>query len=101
MRTCHKCNRALPIGASFYHLRISIQQGFDGVIEPGLAEDLKSLVSKIERQTAGVPERLLEDEVHREFAYVLCPRCREKYCANPLGLPLDIRHIPKKASDLG
>ncbi len=101
MRHCHKCNRALPLGASFYHVRISVQQGFDGVIEPGPAVDLRALASRIESQTAGVPEQLLEDEVHKEYAFVLCPRCREKFCANPLDLPLDIRHIPKKASDLG
>lgn len=101
MRHCHKCNRALPIGASFYHLRISVEQGFDGVIEAGPAEELKTLMAKIDRQTSGVPEQLLEDEVHKEYAFVLCPRCREKFCANPLNLPLDIRHIPKKTSDLG
>lgn len=89
------------MGASFYHLRISVQQGFDGVIQTRPSEDLKSLMAKIERQTAGVPEQLLEDEIHKEFDFVLCPRCREKFCANPLDLPLDIRHIPKKTSDLG
>lgn len=88
------------MGASFYHLRISVQQGFDGVVEPGPSGDLKSLMAKIEKQTAGVPEQLLEDEVHKEFSFVLCPRCREKFCANPLDLPLDIRHIPKRTSDL-
>jgi hypothetical protein len=88
------------MGASFYHLRISVQQGFDGVVQPGPSGDLKSLMAKIEKQTAGVPEQLLEDEVHKEFSFVLCPRCREKFCANPLDLPLDIRHIPKRTSDL-
>ncbi|HBE73054.1 MAG TPA: hypothetical protein DDW31_03025 [candidate division Zixibacteria bacterium] len=89
------------MGASFYHLRISVQQGFDGVVQPGASGDLKALMAKIEQQTAGVPEQLLEDEVHKEFSFVLCPRCREKFCANPLDLPLDIRHIPKRTSDLG
>lgn len=101
MRRCHKCSRALPIGAAFYHLRISVQQGFDGVVPAEPSGDLRSLMAKIEQQTAGVPEQLLEDEVHKEFDFVLCPRCREKYCANPLNLPLDTSQIPKKASDLG
>ena len=101
MRRCHKCGRALPLGAPFYHLKISVQQGFDGVVPSGPAEDLKTMMARIEQQTAGVPEQLLEDEVHKEFSFVLCPRCREKYCANPLDLPLDSRQIPKKASDLG
>ena len=35
------------------------------------------------------PEDLLEEEVYKEFDFILCPRCKEIYCANPLHLPLD------------
>lgn len=101
MRHCHKCGRALPLGANFYQLKICIQQGFDGVIEEKPASDLASLMDRIAEQTSGIPEHILEEEVYKEFSYVLCPRCKEKYCANPLDLPLDSRHIPKKTSDLG
>jgi uncharacterized protein with PIN domain len=34
------------------------------------------------------PEDLIEEEVYKEFDFVLCPRCKEIYCANPLYLPL-------------
>ena len=99
-RQCKKCGRPLPLGCSFYEVKIAVQQGFDGIIEDSQAEDLKTLMAKLEGQTAGVPEHILEEEVHKEFSFNICPRCKEKYCANPLNLPLDARHVPKKTSDL-
>lgn len=100
MRRCHKCQRPLPPGGSFYQLKVMLQQGFDGAIKLTNASDLAGLLKKIDDQTAGVPEQLLEDEVHREFHFWLCPRCKEKYCANPLNLPLDKSHVPQNVSDL-
>ena len=100
MRRCDKCGRQLPAGCYFFDLRIKLAQGFDGVINDQGQVDLKTLMAQLEQQTAGVPESLLEQEVHREFHYILCPRCKEKFSANPLDLPLDVRDIPKKVSDL-
>ena len=100
MRRCNKCQRPLPSGSSFYQLKVMLQQGFDGVIKLTNASDLASLLKKIDNQTAGVPEHLLEGEVHREFLFWLCPRCKEKYCANPLNLPLDKSQVPQNVSDL-
>lgn len=100
MRRCEKCGRALPQGSLFYHLNISLLQGFDGVIEETDGASLKDCIARINEQTAGVPESLLEEEVHREFSFILCVRCKEKYCANPLDLPLSGNSAPKKLSDL-
>lgn len=100
MRRCNKCQRPLPPGSSFYQLKVMLQQGFDGVIKLTNGMDLANLLKKIDDQTAGVPEQLLEGEVHREFLFWLCPRCKEKYCANPLNLPLDKSQVPQNVSDL-
>lgn len=100
MRRCEKCGRTLPQGSIFYQLKISLLQGFDGVIEEPQGADIKDFIARINEQTAGVPESLLEEEVHREFKFVLCGRCKEKYCANPLDLPLNGKSVPKKLSDL-
>jgi hypothetical protein len=81
-------------------LKISILQGFDGVIEEPQGASIKEFIARINEQTAGVPESLLEEEVHREFHFVLCGRCKEKYSANPLDLPLNGNSVPKKLSDL-
>ena len=99
MRKCQICKRQLPLGCSHYTLRIAVTQGFDGIIEPP-AEDLKALLKQARDKTEGVPESLLEEEIHREFSFVLCPRCKEKFCANPLNQPLDSKQIPKTVSDL-
>jgi hypothetical protein len=100
MRRCDKCGRPLPAGCYYFEMRIKLAQGFDGVIADEQQQDLKTLMAQLEQQTAGMPESLLEQEVHREFSFVLCPRCKEKFSANPLDLPLDARQIPKKVSDL-
>jgi hypothetical protein len=100
MRRCNKCHRPLPPGNSFYQLKVMLQQGFDGMVKLTSPADLAALLKKIEDQTAGVPEQLLEGEVHREFLFWLCPRCKEKYCANPLNLPLDKSQVPQNVSDL-
>jgi hypothetical protein len=100
MRRCEKCRRALPQGSIYYRLNISLLQGFDGVLDQAAGTSIKDLIARINEQTAGVPESLLEEEVHREFTFILCSRCKEKYCANPLDLPLNGSSIPKKLSDL-
>ena len=100
MRRCEKCRRALPLGSLHYRLNISLLQGFDQVISESGNGSLADLAARIEEQTAGVPESLLEQEVHREFTFLLCGRCKEKYCANPLNLPLNPAAVPKKLSDL-
>jgi hypothetical protein len=100
MRRCEKCRRSLPQGSLHYRLNISLLQGFDGVIDGAGNGSLSELAAQIEKQTAGVPESLLEEEVHREFSFILCARCKEKYCANPLDLPLNPAAVPKKLSDL-
>lgn len=100
MLRCEKCGRSLPQGSLYYKLSISLLQGFDGVIDENDGAAIKDIISRINEQTAGVPESLLEEEIHREFSFILCSRCKEKYCANPLNLPLSGQNLPKKLSDL-
>ena len=100
MQRCAKCGRTVPDGGLFYDLRITLDQGFDGVIAEDQIEDLPSLMLRLDEQTRGVPERLLEEDVHKVMRYRLCPRCREKYAANPLDLPLDASNVPHNLSDL-
>ena len=85
----HRCNRCTHIigpGELFYRLAIKVFADFDGVINiKGKEIDLDKEFEKIK----SYPEDLIEEEVYKEYEYILCPRCKEIYCANPLHLPLD------------
>jgi hypothetical protein len=73
-------------GDLFYSLVIKVSSDFDGVIN---IKDEKYDISREFDKIKSVPEELLSEEVFREFKFVLCPRCKEIYCANPLNLPLE------------
>ncbi|UCF71504.1 MAG: hypothetical protein JSW49_04325 [candidate division WOR-3 bacterium] len=82
---CSRCSRIIQPGDLFYSLLIKVSSGFDGVIN---IKDEKYDISEEFEKVKSYPEELINEEVYREFQYVLCPRCKEIYCANPLNLPL-------------
>ncbi len=83
---CSRCQRIINPGDLFYQLIIKVFADFDGVINIKSSNvDFNKEFEKIK----SVPEDLLEEEVYKEFTFILCPRCKEIYCANPLFLPLD------------
>lgn len=82
---CSRCQKIINPGDLFYRLIIKIFADFDGIINIKDGDiDIQKEIEKIR----AVPEELLEEEVFKEFNFVLCPRCKEIYCANPLYLPL-------------
>jgi len=82
---CGRCNKIINPGDLFYRLTIKVFADFDGVINiKGKKMDLNKEFEKIK----SCPEDLLEEEVYKEFDFILCPRCKERDCANPLYLPL-------------
>ncbi len=83
---CSRCSRVIQPGDAFYNLVIKVSSAFDGVIN---IKDEKYDISKEFDKIKSVPEELLNEEVFKEFEFVLCPRCKEIYCANPLNLPLE------------
>ena len=85
-QTCHRCHKTIAPGDLLYRLTIKVFADFDGVIKiKSQPINLKEEFDKIK----SYPEDLLEEEVFKEFDFILCPRCKEIYCANPLNLPLD------------
>jgi hypothetical protein len=89
--TCDRCRRIIGEGEVGYRLSIKVYADFDGVINLDSRKvDLKEEFRKIR----AYPERLLEEEVFKEFYFYLCPRCREIFCANPLNLGLENIKIP-------
>ena len=83
---CNRCGKIINPGDLFYRLAIKVFADFDGVINiKGEKINFNEEFEKIK----SYPEELIEEEVYKEFDFVLCPRCKEIYCANPLYLPLD------------
>ncbi len=82
---CNRCRRIIGPGDLFYSLLIKVSAGFDGVIN--IKEEKIDLNEEFEK-VKSYPEELLNEEVFREFKFILCPRCKEIYCANPLSIPL-------------
>ncbi|MEO0095106.1 MAG: hypothetical protein ABIL46_05905 [candidate division WOR-3 bacterium] len=83
---CSRCQRIINPGDLFYRLIIKVFADFDGVIN---IKDSKIDIQKEFEKIKSIPEDLLEEEVFKEFNFILCPRCKEIYCANPLYLPID------------
>jgi hypothetical protein len=84
-QVCSRCRRTIQPGDLFYSLLIKVSADFDGVIK---VKDEKVDWSKEFEKLKSYPEDLINEEVYREFQFVLCPRCKEVYCANPLSVPL-------------
>ena len=92
-KRCSRCNRVVLEGDLFYQLDIKVLSGFDGTIKLDGPYDVNSEINKLK----AYPEDLIEEEVYKEFHFILCPRCKEIYCSNPLHLRLDGEipdHIP-------
>lgn len=87
---CSRCQKIINPGDIFYRLIIKVFADFDGVIN---IKDGNIDIQKEFEKIKSVPEELLEEEVFKEFLFILCPRCKEIYCANPLHLPLDERYL--------
>ena len=84
-RRCSRCGKTINPGDLLFRLTIKVFADFDGIINIQAKElDLDKEFDKIK----SCPEDLLEEEVYKEFDFILCPRCKEIYCENPLYLPL-------------
>lgn len=83
---CSRCGKTIDPGDLFYRLTIKVFADFDGVIK---IKDSTIDIKKEFEKAKAYPEDLLEEEVYKAFDFILCPRCKEIYCANPLYLPLD------------
>ncbi|OQX53015.1 MAG: hypothetical protein B5M53_07475 [Candidatus Cloacimonas sp. 4484_209] len=86
---CDRCGKEIPPGGNSYIIKITAISNFDGIIEPQSNKDLKTLLKEIKEEIKGLPEELIEEEVYKEREFILCPRCKEIFLANPFGKKLD------------
>lgn len=86
---CFKCGVEIVPGGSSFIIKITAMSNFDGIIEPQKNIDLEVLLKEIEDEIRGLPEDLIEEEIYKEKEFILCPRCKELFLANPFGKALD------------
>ncbi|MCK4576107.1 hypothetical protein KAU34_06845 [candidate division WOR-3 bacterium] len=86
---CYKCNNKISPGGSSFLIKITAISNFNGIIEPQKNIDIKTLLKEIEEEIRGLPEDLIEEEIYKEREFILCPRCKELFLANPFGKELD------------
>lgn len=71
--SCCRCSQEIPEGGLFYRVKLSAISGFDGVIDPGLEEEISRIVDDISMRS---PEDL-EKDVYFEQEVILCGACRK------------------------
>ncbi len=83
MTYCQRCGAELPPGSLKYLLTLHVTADFDGSVpaEGGL-EDLEAFMRQVDAQG----ESALEKDVYQSQGYLLCPRCKEGFLRDPLGL---------------
>jgi hypothetical protein len=86
MKTCAKCRREMTDGSLAYEVRIEVAADFDGVLpsEQEGSGPRRALLAALELVE---PDAAMESVYHEE-RHLLCPRCRDRFLANPLNLPL-------------
>jgi len=88
-KTCEKCGKEMPDGSLAYEVKIQVYADFDGVLpDGGTAPEREARMRElVETMEESDPDVLMRDVFHQE-RHLLCPRCRERYLANPLNVPL-------------
>ncbi|MEW6685838.1 MAG: hypothetical protein AB1393_06490 [Candidatus Edwardsbacteria bacterium] len=92
---CSRCGKVLSSG-TVYRVKISVFTDFNGEISIDEYSDYEEEVKNAREKFSAFPEDLIEEEIHQEFEFLICPECKEKFCANPLNTPLRDIKIPKK-----
>jgi hypothetical protein len=91
--TCNLCDRSLPRHMS-YVVRMDIFA--DPTIPPLSTEELEETdfdetLDKLLDEMKGMTADDLQDGVHRQFEFRLCPACHRRFLANPMGKPRNLR----------
>ncbi len=88
-KSCEKCGKEMADGSVAYEVKIQVYADFDGVLPQ--IETAEQMEARLQELVAAMeeanPDELMRDVFHEEL-HLLCPKCRERYLANPLNLPL-------------
>jgi len=80
---CNGCGRDLAKGSLKYIVEIRTFADFDGYLEDygdNVDDGINELLSAMEEMDA----KALEEDVVKDFIYILCKRCRDRFADDPL-----------------
>jgi phage FluMu protein Com len=94
-KRCAKCNKILKKASTSYKVHIIIRSQWDEIIdERKSVEELDKEIEQLIKDLEHLSPSLIESDVHLNFKFILCRRCKEVFSANPLNLPIDFEEIP-------
>ena len=80
---CHGCGRELSKGSLKYIVEIRTFADFDGYLEEhgdNVYDGIRELLSAMEE----MDPKALEEDVIKDFIYILCKSCRDRFADDPL-----------------
>ncbi len=86
-QSCSKCSKKLPTGSLKYILSIKLYADFDGDIEKPVETDIEKDMDDLDyliKCLGDSKQEEMENDVHREMAFLLCKGCRDSFSKNPL-----------------
>jgi len=86
IQRCGKCEKELPEGSIKYVLSIRLFADFDGHIESSEEEQKVDDIEQLIDCLSKLDQEEIENEVHQEMAFLLCPDCRSNFSKNPLNI---------------
>ncbi len=84
---CDLCGKTLLIDEDIrYVLKIDVYAAYDPMelTADDLERDHRAEIKRLIEQMNGMDPQELEDSVHKEFNFQLCPACQREYIKNPL-----------------
>jgi len=85
--TCDRCGKGLLIDEEVrYEVKIVVQAAADimELTAQDLARDHESEIRRLLEQLEHLSPEEAQDQVYREMAFDLCPKCQRQYLANPI-----------------
>ena len=72
-----------------YKLEMRLYADLTGSMPLISPEENELSIDELLERLADVDPSLVEEDVHQELSFTLCKRCKERFAANPLCIPLD------------
>jgi len=85
---CDRCGIELGAEDGIYRVEIRVYADLTRSM-PFVPPDRNEVeIDELLQKLKDLEASLIEEDVHQEMSFLLCRRCKERFAANPLNLPL-------------